>query len=107
MEVIQPETRGLDTFKIGTFDPVRNDVGFVSGPIDKLTATFGGLSYEGVECTSWCQQYTDCGACFRDEACQFSEAHGGCIAAAAYIYDFGCPRPTVALLTKVMMRGAE
>merc|ERR1711988_1026041 len=59
------------------------------------------------ECTSWCQRYTDCQSCFRDEQCQFSSAHGGCIAADAYIYDFGCTRPQNPLTTRVMQRGGD
>ena len=58
-----------------------------------------------MECTSWCQRYTDCAACFRDDQCQFSSAHGGCIAKDAYIYDFGCPRPATALTTRIMQNG--
>jgi len=60
-----------------------------------------------MECTNWCQRYTDCTSCFRDEQCQFSAEHGGCIAADAYIYDFGCTRPANALTTKIMQRGGD
>jgi len=107
LEVMTRETRGLDTFKIGTYDAARNDVGFVTANIRKATRSWGGLQYDGMECTSWCQRYTDCAACFRDEQCQFSAAHGGCIAADAYIYDFGCPRPALGLITRVMQRGGD
>jgi len=107
MEVMTRETRGLDTFKIGTYDAARNDVGFVTSSIRKATRSWGGLQYDGMECTNWCQRYTDCAACFRDEQCQFSAAHGGCIAADAYIYDFGCPRPALRLITSVMQRDSE
>jgi hypothetical protein len=107
MEVMTRETRGLDTFKIGTYDVARNDVGFVTASIRKATRSWGGVQYDGMECTNWCQRYTDCAACFRDEQCQFSSAHGGCIAADAYIYDFGCPRPSAALTTRVMQRDSE
>jgi len=107
MQVVTRETRGLDSFKIGTYDSERNDVGFVTANIRKATTKWGGLQYESMECTSWCQRYTDCASCFRDEQCQFSAEHGGCIAADAYIYDFGCSRPTGALTTKIMQRGAE
>jgi len=105
--VMSRETRGIDTFKIGTYDATRNDVGFVTANIRKATSSWGGLQYSGMECTSWCQRYTDCAACFRDEQCQFSAAHGGCIAADAYIYDFGCPRPALGLMTRLMQRGGE
>jgi hypothetical protein len=107
MEVIAKETSGLKFFKIGSYEAARNEVGFFSGEIRKASTMFGGLQFDGMECTSWCQRYTDCGACFRDEQCQFSAAHGGCIAADAYIYDFGCPRPSLSLRTKVMQRGGE
>ena len=96
-------SRGLGVMKIGTYDASRNDVGFITTNIQKATSQFGGLSYSAMECTSWCQRYTDCAACFRDDQCQFSSAHGGCISRDAYIYDFGCPRPTTALTTRVMM----
>merc|ERR1711988_920308 len=107
MEVLTKETRGLDSFKIGTYDTERNDVGFVTANIRKATEKWGGLQYDSMECTSWCQRYSDCEACFRDEQCQFSAQHGGCIAKDAYIYDFGCPRPSGALSTKVMQRGGD
>jgi hypothetical protein len=107
MQVITRETRGLDTFKIGTYDAERNDVGFVTANIRKATPRWGGVQYDSMECTNWCQRYTDCAACFRDEQCQFSSAHGGCIAADAYIYDFGCARPVNALTTRIMSRGGE
>merc|ERR1719353_2258260 len=107
LKVITKETRGLDTFKIGTWDAERNDVGFVTADIRKATTKWGGLQYDSMECTTWCQRYTDCTSCFKDEQCQFSSAHGGCIAKDAYIYDFGCARPASALTTKVMQRGGE
>jgi len=107
MKVVTRETRGLDTFKIGTYDAERNDMGFVSASIQKATSKWGGLQYDGMECTSWCQRYTDCSSCFKDEQCQFSAAHGGCVAADAYIYDYGCPRPAAAPETKVMHRGPD
>ena len=104
MQVLTHETRGLDTFKIGTYDSERNEVGFVTANIRKATTKWGGLQYDAMECTNWCQRYTDCASCFRDEQCQFSHQHGGCIAADAYIYDFGCARPANALTSKVMHR---
>jgi hypothetical protein len=107
MEVMTRETRGLDTFKIGTYDAERNDVGFVTADIRKATTKWGGLQYDGMECTNWCQRYPDCSACYRDSQCKFSAAHGGCIAADAYIYDFGCPRPAAPLITRIMQRGGE
>jgi len=107
MKVLTKETRGLDTFKIGTYDAERNDIGFVTANIRKATTKWGGLQYDSMECTNWCQRYTDCASCFRDEQCQFSAEHGGCIAADAYIYDFGCARPANALTTKIMQRGGE
>jgi hypothetical protein len=99
--------RGLDTFKLGTYDSERNDIGFVTANIRKATRSYGGVQYDAMECTNWCQRYTDCAACFRDEQCQFSATHGGCIAADAYIYDFGCPRPALRLITRIMQRDAE
>ena len=107
MKVLTRETRGLDTFKIGTYDAERNDIGFVTANIRKATTKWGGLQYDSMECTEWCQRYTDCASCFRDSQCQFSSQHGGCIAADAYIYDFGCARPAAALSTKVMQRGGD
>lgn len=107
MKVMTHETRGLDSFKIGTYDAERNDVGFVAANIRKATPKWGGLQYDSMECTSWCQRYTDCASCFRDEQCMFSSQHGGCIAKDAYIYDFGCVRPAGALTTKIMTRGGE
>jgi hypothetical protein len=107
MEVITQETRGVDCFKIGTYDTERNDVGFFTANIRKATTKWGGLQYDSMECTSWCQRYTDCSSCFKDEQCQFSSAHGGCIAADAYIYDYGCTRPADALSSKIMRRGAD
>ena len=107
MKVLTKETRGLDTFKIGTYDAERNDIGFVTANIRKATTRWGGLQYDSMECTNWCQRYTDCTSCFRDEQCQFSAEHGGCIAADAYIYDFGCTRPANALTTKIMQRGGD
>jgi len=35
LEVMSRETRGLDTFKIGSYDAARNDVGFVTANIRK------------------------------------------------------------------------
>merc|ERR1711988_331461 len=107
LEVVARETEGLDTFKIGTYDAERNDVGFVTASIRKASTAWGGLQYDAMECTNWCQRYTDCAACFRDESCQFSGEHGGCIAADAYIYDFGCPRPALPLITRVTHRGSQ
>jgi len=100
-------TRGLETFKIGTYDAYRNDIGFVTAPIQKATHDWGGLQYDGMECTTWCQRYTDCSSCTRDESCTFSSAHGGCVAADAYIYDYGCPRPLYAPITKVIHRDGD
>lgn len=107
MHVITKETRGLDCFKIGTYDAERNDLGFVSANIRKATTKWGGLRYDSMECTAWCQRYSSCESCFRDEQCMFSAEHGGCIAADAYIYDFGCSRPAAPMTTKLMKRGAE
>jgi hypothetical protein len=100
-------TRGLETFKIGSYDSYRNDVGFVEASIQKATHGWGGLQYDAMECTDWCQRYTDCSACVKDEQCQFSSAHGGCVAADAYIYNFGCPRPMYAPPTHIMHREGE
>ena len=99
-------TGGLETFKIGTYDSYRNEVGFVSSSIQKVTHNWGGLTYDALECTEWCQRYTDCSACMRDEQCTFSAQHGGCVAADVYIYDYGCPRPMYAPLTRIMHRDA-
>lgn len=102
--------RTLDTFKIGTYDARRNEVGFIESNIKKVTTHWGGLQYDAMECTDWCQRYTDCDACTRDEQCTFSAAHGGCVAADAYIYDYGCVPDGVDLpapITKVMAREAE
>lgn len=107
MKVVPKESRGLETFRIGTYDADRNDLGFVEAKLQKATSGWGGLQYDGLECTSWCQRYTDCASCFKDEQCQFSAAHGGCVAADAYIYDYGCARPAAAPATKVMHRSGE
>jgi hypothetical protein len=94
----------LDTFKWGSYDEYKNEVGFSSANIKKATGKWGGLQYSSMECTEWCQRYEDCAACIKDEQCQFSGEHGGCIAADAYVYDFYCPRPAFAPITKVMYR---
>jgi len=99
--------RTLDLFKIGTYDAVRNEVGFIESNIKKVTQHWGGLTYEAMECTSWCQQYTDCSACTLDDQCTFSAQHGGCVSADAYIYDYGCALPSQPPITKVMARNAD
>merc|ERR1719421_1926476 len=48
MKVLTKETRGLDTFKIGTYDAERNDIGFVSANIRKATTKWGGLQYDSM-----------------------------------------------------------
>jgi len=60
-----------------------------------------------MDCTTYCQRYTDCSECSKDSACQFSSRNGGCVAAAAYVYDFGCPRPVFPLITKLITRGEQ
>jgi len=101
---LEKQSRGLDTFKIGTYDSDRNDIGFVSADIRKATHRWGGLKYDAMECTHWCQRYSDCSSCTKDESCTFSSAHGGCIAADAYIYDYGCAHPAEAPETRIMFR---
>jgi len=99
------ETEGLETFKIGTYDSYRNEVGFYEDPIRMASTNWGGLRYDALECTSWCQQtYDECSACVADEQCTFSAAHGGCVAADVYIYDYGCARPMYAPLTQLIHR---
>jgi len=95
----------LDTFKFGSYDLHKNEVGFSAANIKKATAKWGGLEFEAMECTTWCQRYADdCSACVKDDQCQYSAEHGGCVAADAYIYTFSCPRPMYAPFTKVMYR---
>jgi hypothetical protein len=102
---LEKQSRGLDTFKIGTYDSERNDIGFKTADIRKVTHKWGGLKYDAMECTTWCQRYqNDCSACVKDESCTFSAAHGGCVAADAYIYDYNCARPKDQLETKVLNR---
>jgi hypothetical protein len=105
MNVITKETRGLDTFKIGTYDAERCDLGFVTASIQKATTKWGGLRFDAMECTGWCQRYEDCSSCTKDEQCQFY--NGECVAADAYVYSYGCPRPANPPTTKVMERWAE
>jgi len=104
MKVVTRETRGLDDFRIGTFDADKNDVGYLTLPIKKATTGWGGVQIDGMDCTSYCQRYTDCGVCGRDVACKFAPNNGGCISAAAYVYDLGCPRPAFPPLTRLMQR---
>jgi len=95
----------LDSFKFGSYDHHKNEVGFVTANIKKATDKWGGLEYEAMECTQWCQRYgSSCDSCIKDSQCQFSVEHGGCIAADAYIYTFYCPRPQYAPVTKLMYR---
>jgi len=106
LSVVTKETRGLDTFKLGTYDAERCDIGFVTAPIQKATEKWGGIRYDAMECTEWCQRYTDCTSCVNDEQCQFY--NGQCVSADAYVYqDASCARPTAPPATKLMSRWAE
>ena len=70
---LEKQSRGLDTFKIGTYDAERNDIGFKTADIRKVTHRWGGLRYDAMHCTTWCQRYAnDCSACVKDESCTFS-----------------------------------
>lgn len=100
MKVVTKETRGIDDFRIGTYDASKVDIGYLTLPIKKATAAWGGVQLDAMECTTYCQRYTDCSECSKDTACQYAPNNGGCIAAAAYVYDFGCPRPARPLWTK-------
>jgi len=102
--VITRETRGLDEFCIGTYDSNKNDIGCITLGIKKATDRWGGVQWEALDCTTYCQRYSDCGECVKDENCQFAPQNGGCVSKGAYIYDFGCPRPAFAPLTKIITR---
>merc|ERR1711871_165106 len=101
---VDKKSKGLETFKIGTWDAERNDLGFVTQDIRKATHRWGGLKFDSMDCTQWCQRYTTCTACLSDSSCTFSATHGNCIAADAYIYDYGCSRPSEAPEVKVLNR---
>jgi len=107
MKVVTKETRGLDDFRIGTYDADKNDIGYLTIPIKKATTAWGGVQLDGMDCTTYCQRYNDCSECGKDPACQFAPNNGGCVAAAAYVYDFGCPRPAFPLITMFLTRGDE
>jgi hypothetical protein len=104
----------LETFKIGTYDTYRNEVGFISSNIKKSTGNWGGLQYDAMECTDWCQRYYDCETCSKDHQCSWLSVTtnhnlkdingGGCVSKDAYIYDYGCPTPEFAPITKFMHR---
>merc|ERR1711988_783737 len=104
MKVVTKETRGLEDLRVGTYDAQKNDIGYLTIPIKKATTAWGGVQLDGMDCTTYCQRYTDCGQCSKDTACQFAPNNGGCVAAAAYVYDFGCAQPAFPLLTKFMTR---
>jgi hypothetical protein len=104
-QLVTKETRGLDTFKIGTYDSDKCDMGFITAPIKQATEKWGGIMFESHECTDWCQRYSSCSKCNKDDQCQFY--NGQCIAADAYVYDYGCARPMEAPITKLMSRGGE
>ena len=105
MKVITEETRGLDEFCIGTYDVEKNDIGCITLGIKKATSRWGGVQFDALDCTTYCQRHSDCGECVKDINCQFAPQNGGCIAKGAYVYDFGCPRPTFPPLTMMMARG--
>lgn len=114
MQVNAQDTRGLDDFRVGTYDSGKNAIGYLTLPIKKTTAAFGGVQLDGLDCTDWCQQYNNrgntqqsCSACHKDSACKFAPNNGGCIAAAAYVYDYGCARPAFPLITKLTARGDQ
>jgi len=104
MKVVTQETRGIEDIRVGTYDSDKNDVGYLSIPIKRATATYGGIQLDGMDCTDYCQRYQDCSECGRQESCQFAPQNGGCVSAAAYVYDFGCPRPQFRPLTKLLTR---
>jgi len=104
MKVVAAETSGLEEFCIGTYDSEKNDIGCITIGIKKATAPWGGVQFDALDCTTFCQRYSDCGECSKDSNCQYAPQNGGCIAKGAYVYDFGCPRPAFAPLTKMMSR---
>jgi hypothetical protein len=101
---VDHDVSGLNHVKIGTYDVGKNDVGFLSLPIKKATDAWGGVQLAGLDCTEWCQRYSGCGECLNDDRCQYAPRNGGCISKDAYVYDYGCSRPTVAPSTKLMLR---
>ena len=105
MSLVTKETRGLDSFKIGTWDSDKCDMGFITAPIKHSTEKWGGIRFDSMECTEWCQRYSSCSSCAKDDQCQFY--NGQCIAADAYVYDYGCARPSEAPVTKMMQRWGE
>ena len=107
MKVVTKETRGLEDVHVGTYDAEKNDIGYLTIPIKKATTAWGGVQLDATDCTTYCQRYTDCSVCGRDPACQFAPNNGGCVAAAAYVYDFGCPRPAYPLITRFISRNDD
>jgi hypothetical protein len=108
LQAVKADMFGVDCFKIGTYDAEKNDVGIIAEiPIKKATDAWGGVQFDGIDCTDWCQTYTTCSSCLNDPQCQFAPNNGGCVAAAAYVYDYGCARPEYAPITKLGSRAGS
>lgn len=88
MAIDGKNTRGLDSFIVGSYNVRKNDVDYaLEAPIKKAQHSWGGVQIEGMSCTKMCQMYTDCEECSKDENCKFS-APDGCVSKASYVYEF-------------------
>ena len=112
LDVDKKKTRGIDTFRIGTYDLEKGDTGFYELAAKKADAGWGGVEFSGVSCHDWCGRHSSCDDCSKDPQCQFASPTVGCVSKAAYVYEFAswegvCPQPVRAPKTRVSTRSCH
>ena len=67
-------TRGIDTFKIGQWNRMTQQVEFIE--LDAETVLSGGFSVQARSCTDFCGQKTSCGECSLHASCAWNAVPG-------------------------------